>query len=221
MSDDSKHLPEDELFNIDTPEDDISTDGDSTDSEDNSDEDELSNQDLPRLEAQKKFAKSWADKIASGETSLEELKAKQPWLVPSVNELLKNNSPKNFDHEEIARIAREEAIKAFAAEQEKKAKDADNVAFNDLKRELDESATKDQKKVINSEWKELMAEGVSPLKALKLAAKVAGVVDDYREQRNRYPSMQSGATSRGQEFDWAKVDPNKMSLEDAKKHLGR
>ena len=217
MSDDGKHL-EDELFSDieeDTTEDDGSTGGESTDDpagqpEDESDE---NSKEVLRLEKQRKFAEDWAAKIKAGKATIEELQEKQSWLVPQVQKLITPET--KVDHAEIARVAEEAARKAFQEEREKLKRESEVQEFEKLRSEVNGLATAEQKRAMNSEYKQLLSEGLSPLRALNIAARAAQVdFEGVNARRSNFPRIQvGGGVPPTKEVDYDKLDPNAIPLE--------
>lgn len=219
MSDDMKHAPDD-LFAGTEGDDGNRTDDDHTSDEETQDEDEGSNS-LPRLEAEKQFAESWATKISSGKSSLEELEKKQPWLVPKVKEILSSKQVGAVDPNEVKRLAIEAAKELLQEERAKELAESHNKNFESLRKKLDVVATKQQKALIKERYASLLERGLSPLDALSTAAEIANVdTDDSVFNKAKFPHIKLGNSippANSKEVDYDTYDPNSVPLSELQK----
>lgn len=175
-------MPNDETHSIDDlfqdgtdAGDDASTsDASTSDSKESKDETDKTDLDLsPAEEAKQTFAAAWAKKIQSGTATMEDLKLKQAWLVPLVQEKLK--VAPIFDPEEFKRIAREEAKNLFESEQAKVSERQSVERFSALKEQLQSLyLTPAQKAVIKERYAEYSGK-LEPYDALRTAADIAHV----------------------------------------------
>lgn len=197
MPNDETHSIDDLFVDTDGTDqgDDASTSATSTSTDEQSSKDETDKTPLdlsPAQEAKQTFALAWAKKIQNGTATMEELKSKQAWLVPLVQEKLKATTPA-FDAEELRKLAREEAAKLFEAEQSNVAERQSVERFNALKDQLNSSIlTPSQKATIKEQFTDLSTK-LSPYEALDLARKLAQVeLDEVNTRRAAAATPRSG-----------------------------
>lgn len=219
MSDDVKHPNLDDLLDgEDTGGDDVSTDESGTDTqedvkpEDNKsdDQDSLLDESLKAEEAKNQFAEAWAKKIRDGKATLEDLKEKQAWLLPDVEQRLEPKA----DPDEVKKLASEAAQELFQREKQKELAEKTRQQFDDLKSKIKESnPSYEQRERLIEKFDSLKAK-LDPYEALVLAAEVAQIDLDGSNKRRQSMviARPTSARTRPQKkpsFD--DVDPNSLS----------
>lgn len=196
-----------ELF--DTTESDAATDAaqnSSTDNEESVDtEGEL---DLSKAEEQRnKQIDVWTKRIESGEATIDSLPANLKWLVNPVSERLSAKKPK----------ATEVDLEAII--EQKLAKKEAEQRFKVLQSDLNQAGlSSGQKKLVQSEFNDLVQSGLSPDKALEKAVRLAGVSDKLQdnskqELRQRMAIPKPGMSDRAGDVtvtddNYTTLDPN-------------
>ena len=167
--DEQKHTEESEL-DLDTSEDEVADTSATDTGEQETESSSEQEQDTLNLEdskgesqekgkaqsARDKMVADWTKKIESGAKTLDDIPKDQSWLRPLIEAQGKPNLDKTIE----TKLAQREQQKEFQA----------------LKGELlDMGLEREKRLTIEQEYKEFRAEGMSELKALKAACKVAGV----------------------------------------------
>jgi len=137
----------------------------------------------PADEVRERSKQEWLKKIKVGDATIEDLKAKQPWLAELVSKELKaeKEAHEAIKAEKITdlakKIAKEETTAALSQMQEKQ-------KFDTLKAQLNAAGTTQaQRKVIEAEFNHLKGK-LGAHDALDTAIKVAGVgLDDMSSRR--------------------------------------
>lgn len=165
MTDEQKHTETDEL-NLATGSDEVAdttatdTNEQETDSKDEQEQDTLNIEETQGGKAEtarEKMVADWAKKVKSESKTLDDIPKDQSWLRPLVEAKLGVNDLDKTIEDKLTQ-----------REQERD--------FNSLKSEITDMGLERSKRlVLEEEYKGFRAEGVSKLKALKLACKVAGV----------------------------------------------
>lgn len=215
MSDDVKHGDDDLDLDLDgddqgTEADDVSTDDGKTTSQ----EDESTDLDLEEKETSKgnsdaardAQAKAWANKILAGEKSFDDLPKDKKWLVPFITERVDayRSTKKTAPSEDLDAL-----LEAKLKQRE------DDRQFKDLEAQIRSlGLPQSQLREVNAEYKALKAEGLSPLKALQSAAKIARVEFDDTASRRRSLSTPKVGGGVKEARSIADVDVNSLSDDD-------
>lgn len=164
-------------------------------------------------EAEKaKQVDAWVRKIETGEATIEELAAKQKWLVPNVNDRLeaRNVVKKQILTEEAQKLIREELER-----ERQNLKDKGDYE-QQLTRLRSAGLSATQKKIITEKFAELKG-SLGKSKALAIAAEIARVEDSVMESRQRAGSIQYG----GGVSEPERPDPNNMNRDQRFEELQR
>lgn len=210
--DDVKHQDLDDLFSsaegASTGEDDVKHQSSPV-----TEQDELDTK-SPRVEAEAVIVENLAAKISRGESSLDELAEKQPWLVEKVKAKLSSSQTSSLGAEEIAAIASKAAREAFLAEERKRQEALDDQGFSLKVQELKAITTQSQQSEINALVKEYRAKGLSRGDALDVAiAKLRIDLSDPNEKKRNYPVFRQGGgiAPRPEPTKIENINPNTMS----------
>lgn len=205
--DDVKHA-EDELFDstaeeeTDTEGDDGSTNSASTTSQED-EESDLVLED-PKEQAAQQFAEAWAKKVQSGDATLEELKEKQPWLVPKVNALLNSKKEPSIDNEALKKLLKEEAEKLRREMREEAQFDSIRRSVNNL------GLPKSKRDAVSKKYTQLREKGLSKVDAIELTIETLNI-DLEDSSRSKFPSVKTGSSSRNSDDN--DFDPNALDEE--------
>ena len=137
--------------------------------------------------------------------------------MADVKKALQSKESSKGDEDRLRAMAKEEAKKIIEEQQAaQKGKDKEREFESEYDTLKKQTLTIDQKRQIQAEFKELVADGVSKVKALRIAAKTAGVdYDNPADQRRNVGSMRTGDSIREkQDIDWGNQDINAISRED-------
>lgn len=174
----------------------------------------------PNKAKQKQVVDSWVMGIKAGTKKLEDLKAKQPWAVPLVNEQLALSNP---DEDRIAKLVSEAATKAVEAAEQKRQMEQGTEKFEELKariKSLNLPVATLQR--LNQKFSQLSG-SLGDYEALVTAAEVAQVdfeQTDNARRRVSSPKIGYGSTAE-RELDLSdpNLDPNSMSPAAKLKHF--
>ena len=119
-------------------------------------------------EQRKKQVEHWVEEISAGKKSLNDLPADKQWLKPGIESGLNLIAKEP----EIDKIVEEKLLK----------KEAEHAFKSTLQTLTSMSLSKAQRETLNEEFNDLKAEGLSDLKALTKAMKVAGISADREDQ---------------------------------------
>lgn len=207
MQNDDSHLADD-LFADTLGDDDSRTSDESTPSE----SEDLLNDSQPAKDAKSEAAQAqinaWTKKIESGTATLEELEAKQKWLIPHVKAKL--DGVKAGDEDKMRRMAEEAAERLFEKRQKAELEKLNAEKFDNLYSTIQSlSLSPVQKAQLKAEYQDLIADGMPKYKALQKAAKYADIdFEDTAAIRRSLGSVKQGSGARNDDYEPDYSDPN-------------